>query len=52
MEYFVAFERQPLRFSFQFYRAKDTWVTHSFEYRDDIDEWVKEKAKIRFTGGR
>lgn len=46
--YFVAMERQPLSFSFQFYKPKDKWLFHSFAYSDEIDQWLEEKAKKKW----
>jgi len=42
--YFVATERQPLAFVFQFYKPEGTWMTYSFSYTGDIDEVFEEKA--------
>jgi hypothetical protein len=36
--YFVVFERQPLRFEFQFYRPKDEWVLYGFSLDDALPE--------------
>ena len=46
--YFVATERQPIAFKFQYYKPADTWLLYSFAYADDIDEWVEERGKIQF----
>ncbi len=47
LNYFVAMERQPMSFRFMFYKPQDTWLIQSFEYSDDIDEWIEEMAKAR-----
>jgi hypothetical protein len=47
LNYFVAMERQPMSFRFMFYKPQDTWLIQSFEYSDDIDEWIEEIAKAR-----
>ncbi len=49
LNYVVYFDRQPLRFYFQFYKPKDTWVTYAFGFKDDIDDWLAEKAKNKFS---
>jgi hypothetical protein len=48
IDYLVAFERQPIRFAFEYYKAKDDWMIYSFSYADDLDDWIKEKAKLDF----
>ena len=48
LKYFVAFERSPISFTFEFYRSKDRWVFYSFSYADDVDDWLEERAKIEF----
>jgi len=32
--YFAYYDRQPLRFTFQFYKAKDAWMPYFFIYDD------------------
>lgn len=34
---FVAYDRQPLKMEFHFYRPKDTWVLQKFSYSGDVD---------------
>jgi hypothetical protein len=36
LSYFVAYERQPFRFEFQFYKPADTWVTYSFHIDENL----------------
>jgi len=43
--FMVRYDRQPLRFSFFFYRANDQWSLYNFSYDDSIDEDLKEAAK-------
>jgi hypothetical protein len=38
LNYLVLFDRQPLRFEFQFYRPEETWVIHAFSFDDEIDQ--------------
>ena len=44
----VYFDRQPFRFYFDFYKVKDGWMTNTFGYNDDLDEWAKERAKNKY----
>ncbi len=48
MQYMVSYERQPMRFEFQFYKSKDNWMIYSFSYNDDLDDWLEEKVKYKF----
>ncbi len=47
--YFVAFDRQPMKFEFHCYRGSDRWVLQNFEFSDkigsDIAAWAREQAK-------
>ncbi|MFD2823730.1 hypothetical protein ACFS5M_08620 [Lacinutrix iliipiscaria] len=44
--YLVKYGRQPLRFTFQFYKPNDVWVFHGFSYDANLIEEVKEAAKL------
>ncbi|MDT0558780.1 hypothetical protein RM697_08980 [Ichthyenterobacterium sp. W332] len=46
MSYLVKYNRQPIRFTFQFYRPNDTWRIQSFQYDGNIDDELEEKAKL------
>ena len=46
--YFVKYDRQLLRFTFQFYKPKDKWRLYSFAYDDNYDDEVKEAAKMYY----
>ena len=45
MYYLVAYDRQPLRFEFQFYRPGDKWVVQSFTFSDKITDDIRDFAK-------
>lgn len=45
--YMVIYERQPLRFEFQFFKAGDDWKIYSFSFDDDIDEEIEAAARKR-----
>ncbi|MEO0471858.1 MAG: hypothetical protein AAF206_19690 [Bacteroidota bacterium] len=40
--YLAKYERQPLRFTFEFYKADDTWITYSFKFDDSFDDDLEE----------
>ncbi len=42
----VRYERQPVRFTFQFYRPKDQWVVYGFSYDDSFGDELEEATKI------
>ena len=48
--YFVAYDRQPLSFIFEFYRPQDDWMTFSFSFDTDIDDEIAEQAKEELLG--
>lgn len=49
--YFVAFDRQPVSFVFEFYKPEEKWMIFSFTFADDVDTWVEERAKRKFYSG-
>ncbi|MGB1308027.1 MAG: hypothetical protein ACPG6B_03895 [Oceanihabitans sp.] len=48
LSYLVKFERQPIRFTFQFYKPDNEWLTQSFKYDGNIDEEIEESAKVYY----
>jgi hypothetical protein len=46
--YFCCFDRQPLRFTFEYYKPNDSWRIYSFSYSEDIDIWLEEKVKQNY----
>ena len=44
--YFVAFDRQPVRFEFQFYRADKKWMLYSFSFDDTLNDELSERGRI------
>jgi len=44
---FIAIDNH-LGYFFQFYRTKNGWMMNSFGVRDDLDNWITEKAKNKF----
>ncbi|MDB5256764.1 MAG: hypothetical protein JWM14_1459 [Chitinophagaceae bacterium] len=43
--YLVKYDRQPVRFNFQFYKAKDQWILFSFSYDDSFDDDLESAIK-------
>ena len=48
ISYLVKFDRQPVRFTFQFYKPKDKWLIYSFQFDGDIDDEMEESAKLYY----
>ena len=43
--YLVTYDRQPIRFEFQFFKVKEGWRIYSMSFDDNIDEDIKELAR-------
>ena len=43
--FLVKYERQPMRFQFEFYKPKDKWIMQGFSYDYDLDEDLEAAAK-------
>lgn len=49
ISYLVKYDRQPLRFTFVFYKAENRWVTYQFNFDDPMDEaTMKETRSLSF----
>lgn len=46
--YFLKFDRQFLRLTFQFYKPNDKWMLYSFQFDDNFDEEIEEAAKLYY----
>jgi hypothetical protein len=44
--YMVKFDRQPVRFIFEFYKPKEEWTLYSFSYDDKIDDELEESIEL------
>jgi len=44
--YFIKFDRQFLRLTFQFYRPDNEWRLASFQFDDNFDEEIEAAAKL------
>ena len=43
--YIIRYEREPIRFTFLFYKPKDKWQLNNFSYDESIDQDLEEAAK-------
>jgi hypothetical protein len=43
--FIVKYDREPIRFTFNLYKAKDTWRVNNFSYDEDIDTDLEEATK-------
>jgi len=43
--YIVRYDREPVRFSFFFYKPKDKWQLNNFSYDENIDNDLEEASK-------
>jgi len=48
LSYLVKFDRQPIRYTFQFYKPNDKWVVYSFKFDANIDDEIEESAKLYY----
>ncbi len=46
--YFIKFDRQFLRLTFQFYKPNDQWRLSSFKFDDSFDDELEEAAKMYY----
>jgi hypothetical protein len=44
--YLVKFDRQPIRYTFKFYKPNDTWIIYSFQYDGNLSTELEESAKL------
>lgn len=45
LSYLAAYDRQPIRFEFEFYKPADTWIIYSFSFDDKLDEDLEKLAR-------
>ena len=43
--YLVRYDRQPMKFTFEFYKPNDKWMLYSLNFAATIDEDVEQAAK-------
>ena len=44
--FLVRYDRQPIRFTFQFYKPNDVWRVYAFKYDGELDAELVEAAKL------
>ncbi len=49
--YLVKYERQPLRFIFKYYKAKNKWMLYNVKFDENIDEELDEIMKYDYLNG-
>ena len=43
--YLVTYDRQPIRYEFQFFKVKEGWRIYSFSFDDNLTEEIKSLAR-------
>ena len=46
--YLVKYDRQPLRFIFKYYKAKDKWMLYNLKFDENIDDELDEIMKYEY----
>ncbi|WP_196889095.1 hypothetical protein [Aureivirga sp. CE67] len=46
--FILKYERQPIRFTFIFYKANDHWILYDFNYDDNLNNEIFDKARDEF----
>jgi hypothetical protein len=46
LSYMIKYDRQPMRFTFIFYKPKDKWQLQNFQFDDNLDDELEESGKI------
>ncbi len=46
--YMARYDRQPIRFTFQFYKPNDKWTLFSFKIDSNLDDEIEQAAKIYY----
>lgn len=46
--YLVKFDRQPIRYTFEFYKPNDKWILFSLQFDGDLDDEIEQAAKLYY----
>ena len=46
--FLVRYDRQPMRFTFEFYKPNDTWTLFSFKIDTDLDDEIEQAARLYY----
>jgi hypothetical protein len=46
LSYLIKYEKQPLRFTFVFYKPEDNWVIQNFSFDGNLIEELEESARV------
>ncbi len=47
--YMVKYDRQPIRFNFEFYKPKDEWILFSFSYDTSFDDDIEKILQYKLS---
>ena len=50
--YMVKYERQPLRFTFQFYKPREEWMIYNFSFDEELGEEMEDAIKQDYLSGK
>ncbi|MBD1873608.1 hypothetical protein H6F75_08945 [Nodosilinea sp. FACHB-131] len=48
VDYIVFFDRQPMRFEFQFYNSNGAWRIQNFSFQEDLSQWLEDKVRTKY----
>jgi len=48
LSYLGKYDRQPIRFTFEFYKPNDTWKIFGLKFDGDLDNEIEEAAKLYY----
>lgn len=48
ISYLVKYDRQPIRFTFQYYKPQNDWVVYGFKFDGNIDAEIEAAANLQY----